>query len=241
MCRGICLAGHCVVCLKAFIQPLPVNSGCHSGHCCSSKGNNLVCTLSAQHVGQLHGSCGKGNSFNSHLVCWSLHGDTACVTDAVAKATILVHTLSAKPCMGNSYGKNRPQAHFTAGHCMQILQQAESAGSLAHSSSGSGGGGHNAAQKRTEAKLVLQLATWMANTGQGAKADITGLLLVLCCCCYCCCYCCFCPCFCFACSATATTCTTALPVGEGCSGGRISWQDRTCAVAGSHSAQESPQ
>ena len=58
---------------------------------------------------------------------------------------------------------------------MQILRQAEAAGS---SGSGNGGGGHQATQKRTEAKLVLQLATWMANTGQGAKSDITGSLLL---------------------------------------------------------------
>ena len=62
---------------------------------------------------------------------------------------------------------------------MQILQQAESVGSLAGTSSSSGGGGQSATQKRTEAKLVLQLATWMANTGQGAKSDITGGLLLL--------------------------------------------------------------
>ncbi|KAL3137629.1 hypothetical protein ABBQ38_004906 [Trebouxia sp. C0009 RCD-2024] len=62
----------------------------------------------------------------------------------------------------------------------EILQQAESAGSLAGAGSSSsgggvGGGGQNPSHKRTEAKLVLQLATWMANTGQGAKSDITGL------------------------------------------------------------------
>jgi len=44
-------------------------------------------------------------------------------------------------------------------------------GHMAASSSNAPGPSH----KRTEAKLVLQLATWMANTGQGAKSDITGL------------------------------------------------------------------
>lgn len=53
----------------------------------------------------------------------------------------------------------------------QILQETESVGHMAPSSSSAPGPRH----KRTEAKLVLQLATWMANTGQGAKSDITGL------------------------------------------------------------------
>ena len=44
-------------------------------------------------------------------------------------------------------------------------------GHMAASSTSAPGPSH----KRTEAKLVLQLATWMANTGQGAKSDITGL------------------------------------------------------------------
>ena len=61
---------------------------------------------------------------------------------------------------------------------MQILQQAESAGSSAVASTGAG---QQANRKRTEAKLVLQLATWMANTGQGAKADITGLVFAAVC------------------------------------------------------------
>ncbi|KAL0053239.1 hypothetical protein WJX82_003001 [Trebouxia sp. C0006] len=50
----------------------------------------------------------------------------------------------------------------------EILQETEAVGA---SSSNAPGPSH----KRTEAKLVLQLATWMANTGQGAKSDITGL------------------------------------------------------------------
>ncbi|KAL0029509.1 hypothetical protein WJX79_000191 [Trebouxia sp. C0005] len=53
----------------------------------------------------------------------------------------------------------------------EILQETESVGHMAPSSSSAPGPRH----KRTEAKLVLQLATWMANTGQGAKSDITGL------------------------------------------------------------------
>ena len=62
---------------------------------------------------------------------------------------------------------------------IQMLRQAESVshmGAPSSSSSNAPGGGlpH---QKRTEAKLVLQLATWMANTGQGAKSDITGYAL----------------------------------------------------------------
>ena len=53
----------------------------------------------------------------------------------------------------------------------QILRETEGVGHMAASSSSAPGPSH----KRTEAKLVLQLATWMANTGQGAKFDITGL------------------------------------------------------------------
>lgn len=61
-----------------------------------------------------------------------------------------------------------PPASCSSGHCwVQILQQAEQAG-------GRVSGGQGDQQKRTEAKLVLQLATWMANTGQGAKSDIIG-------------------------------------------------------------------
>jgi len=55
--------------------------------------------------------------------------------------------------------------------CIQILRETESVGHMAPSSTSAPGPSH----KRTEAKLVLQLATWMANTGQGAKSDITGL------------------------------------------------------------------
>ncbi len=53
----------------------------------------------------------------------------------------------------------------------QILRETEAVSHMAPSSSNAPGPSH----KRTEAKLVLQLATWMANTGQGAKSDITGL------------------------------------------------------------------
>ena len=54
--------------------------------------------------------------------------------------------------------------------CLQILQQDTQSGHP-HSSSSSGTG---AQKKHAEAKLVLQLASWMAITGQGAKTDITG-------------------------------------------------------------------
>ena len=53
----------------------------------------------------------------------------------------------------------------------QILRETEAVGHMAPGSTSAQGPSH----KRTEAKLVLQLATWMANTGQGAKSDITGL------------------------------------------------------------------
>ena len=61
---------------------------------------------------------------------------------------------------------------------MQMLQETQSVGHGAASSSTSA---NSPSQKRTEAKLVLQLATWMANTGQGAKSDITGLSLLCSC------------------------------------------------------------
>lgn len=53
--------------------------------------------------------------------------------------------------------------------CLQILQQDTQSG---HPHTGSSGTG--AQKKHAEAKLVLQLASWMAITGQGAKTDITG-------------------------------------------------------------------
>ena len=55
---------------------------------------------------------------------------------------------------------------------MQILRQTSGSGHP-HSLSSSAA----AQKKHAEAKLVLQLASWMAATGQGAKADITGRLL----------------------------------------------------------------
>lgn len=55
---------------------------------------------------------------------------------------------------------------------MQILRQTAGSGHP-HSLSSSAA----AQKKHAEAKLVLQLASWMAATGQGAKADITGTLL----------------------------------------------------------------
>lgn len=88
-----------------------------------------------------------------------------------AGASSMRGVLTCRSCLSAEHAWHR---------CMQILQQAESAVSLAgagSSSGGGGGGGQNPSQKRTEAKLVLQLATWMANTGQGAKSDITGCLL----------------------------------------------------------------
>ena len=34
-------------------------------------------------------------------------------------------------------------------------------------------------ERKSEARVVLQLARWMAETGQGARADITGALKTL--------------------------------------------------------------
>lgn len=49
---------------------------------------------------------------------------------------------------------------------MQVLQQAESGHAKAHQS--------GSEQKKSEASMVLQLARWTAETGEGAKADIKG-------------------------------------------------------------------
>lgn len=54
---------------------------------------------------------------------------------------------------------------------MQILRQDEGRGP-----------GSGAQHKHAEAKLALQLASWMAATGQGAKTDITGEHLAVACC-----------------------------------------------------------
>lgn len=49
---------------------------------------------------------------------------------------------------------------------MQVLRQT---GGQSH-----GGSGSSPGKKHAEAKVVLQLAGWMAATGQGGKTDITG-------------------------------------------------------------------
>ncbi|KAK9807336.1 hypothetical protein WJX73_002849 [Symbiochloris irregularis] len=61
------------------------------------------------------------------------------------------------------------EPHRAIMQLQQVLQQAEagSAGAKAHQS--------GAEQKKSEASMVLQLARWTAETGEGAKADIKAL------------------------------------------------------------------